>query len=119
MARQEFPRSVKVAAIKRATVKGEVYCEGCGCLTKGKFEIDHIRPDGLLGEPTIQNARILCAPCHKEKTKADVGSIAKAKRVEARHIGLRKSGKGFPRREKETLALTRVIPRRSLYEDTL
>lgn len=119
MARQEFPRAVKVAAIKRATANGQVYCEACGCMTKGKFEIDHIRPDGLLGEPTLENARILCSPCHKEKTKSDVGAIAKAKRNEARHLGIRKAGRGFPKREKETLALTRVVPRRSLYEDVL
>lgn len=119
MARQEFTRSVKVAAIKRATVNGQVYCEACGCMTKGKFEIDHIRPDGLLGEPTIENARILCVACHKEKTKSDVGAIAKAKRVEARHVGLRKSGKGFPRREKEKLELTKIVSRRPMYEDAL
>lgn len=117
MARQEFPRAVKVAAIKRATVNGQVYCEACGCMTKGKFEIDHVRPDGLLGEPTIENARILCVACHKEKTKSDVRSIAKAKRVEARNLGIRKSGKGFPRREKEKLELTKVVSRRPMYEE--
>ena len=117
MARQEFHRSVKVAAIKRATINGEVYCESCGCMTKGKFEIDHIRPDGLLGEPTIQNARILCAPCHKEKTKSDVGAIAKAKRLEAAHLGVRKSGRGFAKREKETVELTKVVARRPMFTD--
>lgn len=119
MARKEFSRSVKLQAIKRATIDGNLFCEICGGLIKGKFEIDHINPDGLTGQPTLENAQIACSPCHKEKTASDVGSIAKAKRVEARHIGLRKSSKGFPRREKETLALTRVVPRRSLYEDTL
>jgi len=119
MARKEFPRAVKVAAVMRATIDGKMFCEGCGALITGKFEIDHIRADGLLGEPTLENARILCSPCHKEKTKSDVGAIAKAKRNEARHLGIRKAGRGFPKREKETLALTRVVPRRSLYEDVL
>ena len=117
MARKEFPRSVKVAAVMRATIDGKMFCEGCGALITGKFEIDHIRADGLLGEPTLENARILCSPCHKEKTRADVGAIAKAKRLEARHLGIRKSGKGFQRREKENLELTKIVSRRPMYED--
>lgn len=115
MARKEFSKSVKVACVKRATVDGKLFCEGCGGLITGRFEIDHIRADGLLGEPTLENARVLCSPCHKEKTADDVARISKAKRVEARHLGIRKSANGFPKREKEKLALTKVMPRRSMF----
>lgn len=116
MARREFPKAVKVAAVKRATRDGKLFCEGCNGLVTGRFEIDHIRADALLGEPTLENARVLCAICHKEKTASDIAVIAKAKRVEARHLGIRKAGRGFAKREKAQLELTKVVPRRGLYE---
>jgi 5-methylcytosine-specific restriction protein A len=117
MARREFSRSVKVAAVKRATVDSKLFCEGCGALITGKFEIDHIRADGLLGEPTLENARVLCSPCHKEKTADDVARISKAKRVEARHLGVQKKSRGFGRREKQMPDLTKIVSRRAIYED--
>jgi len=86
MPRREFPKSVRVAVIKRATRDGVLFCEECGGLAK-KPEIDHRNPDGLTGEPTLANAVLLCRPCHVEKTKQDVANIAKAKRREAAHLG--------------------------------
>ena len=121
MARKEFSKSVKVAVIKRATVDGQVYCEECGCLTKGRFEIDHIRADGLLGEPTIENARLLCSPCHAEKTKTDVAAIAKAKRREALHLGVRKKpsfvSRGFAKFAKAPKEPLKLPPRKPMYRD--
>jgi 5-methylcytosine-specific restriction endonuclease McrA len=120
MARKEFTRAIKVAVIKRATVDGKTFCEECGALAK-RWEIDHVRPDGLLGEATIENAKLLCTPCHDEKTKGDVKQIAQAKRREAIYLGVRKKpslrGSGFqksPKIEKQPLKLP---PRRSIYED--
>lgn len=85
--RREFPARVKVAAYERA--KGS--CEGCGArLTVGKFAYDHINPDGLTGEPTLENCKVLCTPCHSTKTVRDVADIARAKRRQARHLGVRK-----------------------------
>jgi 5-methylcytosine-specific restriction protein A len=119
MARREFPRSVKVAAIKRATVNGVVYCERCGNLCM-RFEIDHATPDGLGGEPTLSNAVLLCLPCHKEKTAGDVGVIAKAKRVEAKHVGATRANGTIPRRpqtEKPKADKLPMPPRRPMFED--
>lgn len=90
MARKEFSRSIKVAVIKRATVDGKTFCEECGALAK-RWEIDHVRADGLLGEATLENAKLICKPCHLEKTAQDVKSIAQAKRREAIHLGVRKN----------------------------
>lgn len=88
--RREFSKSVKRDAFLRANG----YCEGEGCgarLTVGKFAYDHRIPDGLGGEPTLENCQVLCAACHKEKTgKRDVSTIAKAKRIKDREIGIRK-----------------------------
>lgn len=88
MSRQEFPKAIKVAAVKRATRDGNVFCEECGCLAK-RWEIDHINPDGLTGRPVLENARLLCSSCHREKTALDVAAIAKAKRREANDLGVK------------------------------
>ena len=84
MARKEFTRAIKVAVIKMATVDGKTFCEECGSLAK-RWEIDHVRPDGLLGEATIENAKLLCTPCHDEKTKGTLSKLRK-RRDERRFI---------------------------------
>lgn len=82
--RREFPTKVRVAAFKRADGK----CEFCGAVLRpGKYAYDHRIPDGLTGEPTLENCRVICNPCHDVKTVQDVADIARAKRREARHIG--------------------------------
>jgi hypothetical protein len=105
MTRREFPRSIKVAVIRRSTRNGLVYCEACGAQAK-RWQIDHVRPDGLLGEPTLANAMLICEPCWREKNPKDARDIAKAKRREARHIGAKPApaakiaNRGFARPEK-------------------
>ena len=104
--RREFPKAVKVAVIKRATSDGiipYVRCEGCGASVK-KWRIDHIRADGLLGEPTLENAQLLGPCCYAEKDAADAKAIAKAKRREAVNLGVRKEptikSRGFAKKPK-------------------
>lgn len=117
MARRNFTKAIIVARIKAATRDGVVYCDGCGVSCK-KWEIDHIRADALLGEPTFENSRLLCIPCHKDKTASDVKSISKAKRVEAKHLGAVKpkgqiQSRGFVKKErKEKIPLP---PRRGMF----
>ena len=119
MTRRNFPKSVIVQRIKACTKDLRVYCENCG-LPCSKWQIDHMRADGLLGEPTFENSRLLCLPCHAEKTKDDVARIAKAKRVEAKHLGAVQAkqkiqSRGFAKRErKEKLGLP---PRRAIFEE--
>ena len=121
MSRKEFPKSVKVAAIKRATRDMEVYCEKCGVLTKGRFEIDHVKEDFYGGEPVLENAMVLCVSCHREKTSGSAKVMAKARRLEAKNVGaIRPKGKiqsrGFPKKEKrEQIPLP---TRRSIYESS-
>jgi 5-methylcytosine-specific restriction enzyme A len=85
MTRREFPAKIKVAAFKRAADR----CEECSApLMAGRFHYDHIIPDGLGGEPTLENCAVLCRACHDPKTRErDVPQIAKAKRVERKHVG--------------------------------
>jgi 5-methylcytosine-specific restriction endonuclease McrA len=119
MARRNFTKAIIVARIKASTKDGVVYCDLCS-LPCRKWEVDHIRADGLLGEPTFDNSRLLCVPCHKEKTLSDVKAISKAKRVEARHLGAAQPKKkiqsrGFQKKEpKEKIPFP---PRRMMFED--
>lgn len=88
--RREFPTSVRVAVIKRASDdQGRIYCEGCGALVK-RFQVDHVRPDGLLGEPTLENAQLLGECCFAPKNAKDTSDIARAKRREAKALGAKK-----------------------------
>ena len=91
MTRREFPAAVKVAVVKRSTRGRIVYCEGC-CLPTKDYRIDHKRADGLLGEPTLANAQLLGRCCYAAKDAADTTAIAKAKRREARHLGVKPPG---------------------------
>jgi len=54
--------------------------------TKG-FDLDHRVPLAIGGEDVESNLEPLCVPCHRLKTKGDVGDIARAKRREAKHLG--------------------------------
>lgn len=91
MARREFVKEIKRAALRRAAG----FCEGiretgCRCdwpLSLGKFDFDHINPDGLTGEPTLENCQVLCRTCHDLKTKQDREAIDRAKRREDAHFG--------------------------------
>ena len=47
-----------------------------------KPEVDHIIPIALGGDVVgFDNHQVLCYDCHKEKTKVDMGDIAKDKRI--------------------------------------
>lgn len=87
--RTEFSKAVKRDAFFRANGK----CEGVSCgafLSVGKFHYDHEIPDQLGGEATLENCKVLCFACHKVKTtKHDVPNIAKAKRRELNHLGIK------------------------------
>jgi len=93
MTRREFPARVRAAVIKRCMdPQGVIRCEQCSGVAK-RFQIDHIRPDGLLGEPVIENAQLLCEQCFMEKNAEDASTIAKAKRREAYHTGAKLKSK--------------------------
>lgn len=62
--RREFPAKIKLAAWTRCGGN----CEGCGRKIVGLPEYDHDKPDGLGGEPTLENCKVLCGMCHRIKT---------------------------------------------------
>jgi len=87
--RREFSKQIKRDAFARCNG----HCEGAGCGAKlfvGDHHYDHIVPDGLGGEPTLDNCQVLCKACHGEKTrKRDVPAIAKTKRIQDRQKGIK------------------------------
>lgn len=86
--RTEFSAKTKAAAALRANG----HCEECTRrLGTGDFHYDHVIPDALGGEPTLENCAVLCRSCHSVKTtKADVPRIAKANRNFRKARGIRK-----------------------------
>lgn len=91
--RREFPTKVKLAAFDRAAGN----CEACTApLRPGKYAFDHRIPDAIGGEPTLANCQVLCDACHSPKTRhSDVPTIAKSKRVRAKHAGAKIKSGGF------------------------
>lgn len=89
--RREFPQSVRKAAFARCCKPdGIPKCENCGKqLRSGHIQYEHLQPDGLQGEPTLENCGVWCTPCSKEKDKIDNATMAKADRVLRKNYGLR------------------------------
>lgn len=98
MARLEFSAKTKAQAFLRA----DGFCEGtivddqggtvrcCARLTIGCFHYDHVIADGLRHDNSLANCAVLCFACHADKTLGDVCAIAKAKRIERKHRGIRR-----------------------------
>lgn len=86
--RREFSTKVRLEALARCMG----HCEQCtrklwDC---SDYNYDHIIPDQLGGEPVLSNLQVLCKACHKLKTTSeDVPRIAKAKRQEKKHFGIK------------------------------
>ena len=88
--RREFPAKVRLAAWDRCGGN----CEVCTArLYPGKFRFDHVIPDAIGGEPTLENCRVQCSACDAPKTARDQTTIAKLKRIRAKHIGIAKSSR--------------------------
>jgi 5-methylcytosine-specific restriction enzyme A len=99
--RREFPKPVKREAAARSQGRCEAVWDGVRCDTKlpsGGFHYDHDLPDWMGGEPTLENCRVLCLKCHRQKTTwQDQPAIARAKRIQDREIGIRRgTGRGLP-----------------------
>lgn len=88
MSRTEFGAKVRRLAWSRCAGK----CENCTAkLYPGRFAFDHVKPDGLGGEPTLENCKVLCTACHTAKTvEQDRPLMQKADNIRAKHFGLGK-----------------------------
>lgn len=128
--RREFSRSQRAQMLKRASdAQGNIWCEGCGLNITGKvIEFDHTIPEALIVDKTkpltIEDGKALGRDCcHRApggKTAQDVARIAKAKRQEAGHFGIRSTIKsaGFrklgPQRRASAPLEKQMPPRRNV-----
>ena len=88
MSRLEFTNKTKLQAWKRANGQ----CQKCDVeLKEGNIHYDHITPCGNGGNNSLDNCMVLCRSCHGVKTASkDMPSIAKTKRIERKHLGIKK-----------------------------
>jgi hypothetical protein len=99
MKRREFSGAQKAAIVLRATDEnGVVACEGCGLkIGKKPYEINHKTPEALVVDKskplTIDDGEVLGRDCcHRPLTNEEhIPAIARAKRLEAKHLGLKKT----------------------------
>jgi 5-methylcytosine-specific restriction endonuclease McrA len=98
--RTEFPQPVRKAAFARACKDGKPHCEKCGKFIRaGHLIFEHLIPDGLGGEPTLENCGVYCRPCADIKTvEEDNPRMNKADRVLKRAYGLGKRRRTIPGR---------------------
>jgi hypothetical protein len=106
MARSEFSVSVKKQAYARCLIDGKPHCEVswagkvCGKLILGTPEYDHIKPDGLQGEPTFENCQVACGACHTVKThQHDRPIMQKADNQKKAHAGIKRQSQPIPVRK--------------------
>lgn len=89
MSRRRFPTKALVERL----LEFSGCCARCGCKTGGANGLhwDHRIPLAMNGADELHNLEPLCKRCHvTEKTPDDLSRIAKAKRLAARHAGIRK-----------------------------
>lgn len=113
MTRRTIPTRERVALFQSA---GGV-CAICQLrITPGiGFDVDHITPLEMGGEDDTPNFQIVCRPCHRIKSRGDIGTIRKAQRREARHLGVRVSRSPLPygRRSRWKKRLDGTVVRRT------
>ena len=108
----EFSRKTKMAAWERAGGKCENISKGRSpllgdgdgywddrCNKKlhpGDIFFDHRIPEAISHDNSLGNCQVLCRAHHDAKTaKADVPTIARVKRIQARHVGADKPKRPF------------------------
>lgn len=98
--RKEFTRRTKALALKRCMDSAGIpRCEGCGIvLVAGNIRFDHHIPDGLGGDNSLENCRVLCIKiCDAKKTyQEDIPRMQKADRVLKKTYGIAKSRNPMP-----------------------
>lgn len=110
MSRLEFSTKTR----REAWARCKHACEKCGInLEQKPREYDHIIPANDGGDNSLGNCKVLCIPCHAEKTyKHDLPQIAKSKRISDKHQGIKIKSRGFAKARPQRTA-SRPIVRKS------
>jgi 5-methylcytosine-specific restriction endonuclease McrA len=95
------PRRARLSTKARLAIflahNGE--CHLCGGKIKPgeAWDVSHDRPLALLGEDDDTNRKPAHRKCHRAHTAAvDIPAIAKAKRLQAAHLGIKKAKRPMP-----------------------
>jgi hypothetical protein len=108
--RKEFPLAVRKAAFARSCRDGVPHCENCGTFIRaGHLRYEHLQPDGLQGEPTLENCGVFCDVCARAKDKIDNPIMVKADRVTRKAYGLTRA----PRQKIHSRGFAKAAPQRS------
>ena len=109
--RLEFTPKTKLAIFIRAGGPDKTCCEKCRVAIKGRnFEIDHCIEEWERREVregrrplTADDGRLLCIPCHDEKTGKKTGERAHGVRLQLKAAGAIKSEYPMPGGRKSRL----------------
>jgi 5-methylcytosine-specific restriction protein A len=95
--RQEFSKATKEAAWARAAG----HCEYCSQpFGQRRPTYQHHLPCGLGGNNSLENCRCICPPCDRLVTSTeDLPRIVKAKALEEKRAGLRRSKAKWPKQK--------------------
>ena len=88
---QRIPDRVKLRVFLRADGKCEKCTRKIG--SAEAWQCDHVTALINGGQHAEGNLQVLCAWCHKGKTKQDVAEKAKTYAVRRKHIGIKKRGR--------------------------
>ncbi len=123
MNRREFSHKIRLVIVARAmNANGQVVCEGCGqILHMKKYEIDHTIAEALVVDKskplTAKDGQLLGMCCHRGeagKTAKDVSDIARAKRRQAAHLGIKPKSRGFQSKWKRKVSGETVLRRNAV-----
>lgn len=98
MERHEFSDLTKLKTFNMANGRCQKCTRKVGAGTKLKAEYDHIQACVFEGDNSLENCRLLCSWCHKQKTKQDVQDNASVKRIAKEHAGIKKNKKKWASR---------------------
>lgn len=87
-ARRSLSPKFRVVLFERAQGR----CHICECRIRvGElWDVEHVIPLALGGDDNLGNMAPAHKACHATKTATDAGDIARAKRREAKHLGIKK-----------------------------
>lgn len=97
--RTEFDSRIKAAAFRRCcNAAGIPHCENCGiALTAGNTIFEHVQPDGLGGEATLDNCKVFCRKsCAARKTTEDDNPVMQKADRQLKHAFGIRNRKGRP-----------------------
>ncbi|MEH2315549.1 DEAD/DEAH box helicase family protein [Nostoc sp.] len=100
------PRELNEVEKEEVKKRDGYTCLCCGVNTKGKLQIDHIKPVSMGGETSIENSQTLCDTCNRCKGQNEIDFRCNTTKLSIqKNLDLSFTSEG----EKAIKALTRVV----------